>query len=204
MEPPIPMFSMTAEGFPLFIFSSRQVEACREQALAGGGFAVSATEEGNALLVFDDGGKLLEYYEGVHGASVECPPSRFAIFLAGGFLCGLSTGYDLLMPEHARALTLGGIDLLCIFCAPEICHDYPVEAIAIARAVENQIFTALITSSTKSSRVFGPFGKEIFLSENIVGENVYVLHKKMILENKKILPLGQMRRKELYHSLIAL
>lgn len=67
------------------------------------------------VILRDDGGNVLHRYRGTHGKG---PGSEFALFPLGRFLCGLATGSDLMVPEHARCLSLAGTNLLLAFLLP--------------------------------------------------------------------------------------
>ena len=153
--------------------------------------------EGNgAVILRDDGGNVLHRYMGMHGKGAG---SDFALFPLGRFLCGLATGPDLMVPEHARCLALAGADLLLAFLLPGESGKAPFEAVAKTRAAENHIFVILAEYSVLPA-AFGPDGKEVLPSPAADGK------EELRLSGDDLSHGGHepVRRKDLYYSLTAL
>ena len=153
-------------------------------------------EEDSAVVLRDDGGNVLHRYMGMHGKGAG---SDFALFPLGRFLCGLATGPDLMVPEHARCLALAGADLLLAFLLPGESGKAPFEAVARTRAAENHIFVILAEYSAPPA-AFGPDGKEVLPSPAGDGK------EELRLSGDDLSHGGHepVRRKDLYYSLTVL
>lgn len=188
----------------LFAFSSAKTLSCTS--LSRIAFCAARNEMlSSELLVCDDGGNELLRYSGI-SSPAELPGRRFGFstFSVQGSLCGLSGGMDLLIPEHSRALALSGVELLCCFPSVDVYEAFPFDQIARVRAVENQIFTALVPPSGESVVCWGPTGAPLGSSRSDSGELFFVLRPEYIARARKKYPLRSLRKKQLRYALAAL
>ncbi|MEA4880173.1 MAG: hypothetical protein VB045_01705 [Synergistaceae bacterium] len=210
---------------PLIVTFSPSERACPfplspDFSKAGGFFALSLSlpeEEGRkaalsrgchllcggkkSLTVLDDGGAVLLRYGGLHGG--EGPrEGEFPLFYPGGLMCALSLGYDILFPEHARLLALGGAEFLLFIPPPSKDRDLLRDFTRI-RAAENQVFTALVPPEPDLPLFFGP-GGETLTPESSFDGGWISLERRVLQRERKKLPLRSLRRQELYHGLTAL
>lgn len=148
------------------------------------------------VILRDDGGNVLHRYRGTHGKG---PGSEFALFPLGRFLCGLATGSDLMVPEHARCLSLAGTNLLLAFLLPGESGTALFEAVARTRAAENRMFVVLANSSAPPA-AFGPDGRDVLPVPAEGGENELRLSRDFLSREG----CERIRRKDLYYSLTAL
>lgn len=157
------------------------------------------------LLVCNDGGNVVARYRGITSPEdVAVEHGLFATVPVQGSLCGLSGGMDLLVPEHSRALALSGVEFLCCFPSPDVFEAFPFEQIARVRAVENQMFTALVPPSGGTITCWGPTGTPLAPSPNESGELLFVLRRECIVHARKKYPLRSLRKKQLRNVLAAL
>ncbi|MDD3515292.1 hypothetical protein SDC9_59251 [bioreactor metagenome] len=151
----------------------------------------------STVILRDDGGNVLHRYRGMHG---EGAGSEFALFPLGRFLCALATGSDLMVPEHARCLSLAGTDLLLAFLLPgEGEKKAPFEAVARTRAAENGMFVILAGCSAPPT-AFGPDGCDVLPVPGVDGGAEFRLSGDVLSQEG----YDQVRRKDLYYSLTAL
>ncbi len=186
-------------GF-LALLPSLSEEEGREAALTRGCHVICGGETAQ-ITVLDDGGKILLRYGGLHEGG-ESSEEKFPLFFPGGLLCALSFGRDILFPEHARLLVLGGAELLLV--APRR-SDEPdlLESFARVRAAENQIFIALLLPFPEGPLFFGPGGES--LPPDLSPEGGWItLGKKILQKTRKTYPLRSFRRPDLYSGLTAL
>ena len=154
------------------------------------------------ISVFDDTGKELLLYESMHGPGLTAAAHRaFASFSAGDFRCGLSSGWDILFPEHARLHALSGTDILCVFASRETSDRFPLGEICRVRAAENQFYVALAAPDPCGGPFWGPEGPLPLLpAEERTGKRV-LLSRTELRDSRKRLPLLALRRKREYSSL---
>jgi predicted amidohydrolase len=127
----------------------------------------------NTAFVFNRLGECIAEYDKIHGFS---PSGEHEYFVGGSKLCtfeidGIRSGiiicYDIRFGELARSLALTNIDLLFIPAAwphPRLHHW---KTLAMARAIENQMFVAAINGCGKSdslsfcgnSMIIDPWGE---------------------------------------------
>lgn len=187
------------------IGGDRKGEACL--VLSRGGTSVSSSdfpeacaflgpEDDGAVILRDDGGNVLHRYRGMHGKGTG---SGFALFPLGRFLCGLATGPDLMVPEHARCLALAGTNLLLAFLLPGESGQAPFEAVARTRAAENRMFVILADCSARPA-AFGPDGRDVLSVPAGNGGAEFRLSGDLLSQ----VGHEQVRRKDLYYSLTAL
>jgi len=190
----------------LVLFASSSVEALSRSSLSRIAFSVARIEiQSGELLVCDDGGNELLRYCGIHSPDdVSAQHVFFSTFSIQGFLCGLSGGMDLLIPEHTRALALSGVELLCSFPSFDVYEAFPFEQIARVRAVENQIFTVLVPPSGESIVCWGPTGAPLASSRSNSGELFFALQRECIARTRKQYPLRSLRKKQLRNALAVL
>ncbi len=184
---------------PLGTDSSRAAQV----SISGGGFSLCACGDG-AVRGYDDGGSLVSCYYGMHGRG---KGGDFAVFRHGGFLCGLSSGNDLLFPEHSRILALAGADVICMFPSPDVSGEFPLEIFARVRAMENLVYVVLAVPGSFPPLVYGPRGERIETGrcgEQEAGEKETVLSRANLLNVRKVVPLFNLRKKERYHSITVL
>jgi len=184
---------------PLGTDSSRAVQA----SISGGGFSLWSCGDG-AVGVCDDGGSLVSCYLGMHGRG---KGGDFAVFRHGGFLCGLSSGNDLLFPEHSRVLALAGADLICLFPSAEVAEKFPLEVFARVRAMENLVYVVLAMPGSFPPLIYGPRGERIETcrcGKREAGGKEAVLSRTDLLKARKVVPLFNLRKKERYHSITVL
>jgi predicted amidohydrolase len=172
-----------------------------ESSASGGGYSLLASGNG-AVSVYDDGGSLVNCYFGMHGREKE---GDFTVFRHGGFLCGLSSGNDLLFPEHSRILALAGADLICIFPPADVPGEFPLEIFARVRAMENLVYVVLVVPGSFPPLVYGPRGERIGTCRcGESREKEAVLSRANLLKARKMIPLFDLRKKERYHSITVL
>lgn len=132
----------------------------------------------NTAYVFDRRGETVAAYDKTHlfthageheyfraGAGI----SRFAL---DGKPCGLAVCYDIRFPELIRRIALEGAELLFVVAQWPERRAAHLEALARARAIENQIFLALCNSVGAAgetrccgrSAVIGPWGEYLALA----------------------------------------
>ena len=129
-----------------------------------------------------------------------------ARFTLDGVSCALITCYDLRFPELARTLALPGLDVLFVVSQWPKQRISHLEALARARAIENQTFVAVCNAcgdayGTKfggRSMVIDPLGNIL----RQAGTHENILHAKMPLDVlakvRQAIPVFQDRRPELY------
>lgn len=166
----------------------------------------------NTALIFDRDGNCIASYDKTHlftpiGEDLFFTPGdHLCRFSLDGSTCGVIICYDLRFPELTRSLALEGLDVLFVVSqwpAERISH---LRSLAVARAIENQIFTVCCNScGTAGTTVYGgnslivdPWGK--VLAE--AGQKKQILHadadlsvRKDILESIHVF---RDRRPELY------
>lgn len=135
-----------------------------------------AVEEGgayyNTCYIYDRKGQLVSQYRKTHLFS---PSGEGNCFRAGdtlcrfqldGIPCGVIICYDLRFPELTRSMALEGLDLLFVPAQWPDVRVGQMEALARARAIENQMFLALCNSPGTAgdtrygghSTIFDPLG----------------------------------------------
>ncbi len=179
------------------------ISRAAQASISGGGFSLWACGDG-AVRVCDDGGSLVSCYSGMHGRG---KVGDFAVFRHGGFLCGLSSGNDLLFPEHSRILALAGADVICMFPSPDVSGEFPLEIFARVRAMENLVYVVLALPGFFPPLVYGPRGERIETfgcGSREPGEKEAVLSRVNLLKTRKAVPLFNLRKKERYHSITVL
>ncbi|NLB83461.1 MAG: hypothetical protein GX791_04360 [Synergistaceae bacterium] len=197
-SPRSPDFSKA--GGVLALFPSLSEDEGKKSALSEG-YHVLCSSEGNSLTVINDSGMVLLRYSGLHEGEASSEED-FPIFFPGGLLCALSFKNDIFLPEHARLLALGGAEFI-IFIPPPSKDQSLLEDFARVRAVENQIFTALMRSFPDQPLFYGPGGESLPPQDSLDGGWIS-LEKRVLLRATKNLSLRDLRRQEFYHGLTAL
>ena len=113
--------------------------------------SVSCLREGkryNTACIFDRQGNRIATYDKTHlfSPSGECDHyekgNSLCRFTLDGAKCGILICYDLRFPELARTLCLPGLDVLFVVCQWPKARVTHMQQLAIARAIENQLFVA--------------------------------------------------------------
>lgn len=176
-------------------------EEARDLAISLGISVVTLADQDGTIAVFDEAGSPVTFYRGIHGPEGD---SRDAFFLhkEGCFLWGLSTGWDLLVPEHARSLALAGMEALLVLPDQRVSRTFPTELMARARAVENQIYVALFVPG-EESLLADPTGVSLPLAEE-QGLFEGTLRRSTLLSVRKKFALRSLRKRERYQGITIL
>ncbi len=143
--------------------------------VAGSVANVKNGEMYNTSYVFDREGNCIAEYDKTHLFSPMKEDKHFAKgnhickFTLDGKSCGVIICYDIRFPEIIRSMTVTGLDCLFVVTqwpAVRIAH---LNALAKARAIENQMFVCCCNSCGKAgrntysgcSRMFDPWGEEL-------------------------------------------
>lgn len=193
------------DGGLLLFFSSCSEEQLRSAAVSRTAFcAAPSIENPEEVIVCDDGGNAVVRYRSAHSpGKTEKASSAFSVFRVCDFLCGLSAGWDLLLPEHSRLLVLSGIDLLCIFPPAALFDSFPLHEFARVRAAENQVFVSLFDPCRGDCFCWGPAGTAVPFQMDGT-EKFFRLHRSEIFLERKRTPLLSLRKKQLYHAVTIL
>ena len=172
----------------------------------------------NAVAVVDESGQLVGKYRKTHlfTTAPVCEQDHLtagetcSLVKLGTFTVGIMICYDLRFPELARALALGGAELIVIPAAWPANRASHFKLLSACRAIENQLYVAACNrTGTDQSLVFGgcsqlvdPYG--IVLAEDstggagmLVGE---IDHERIARTRKKI-QVFRDRRPDLYTRL---
>ena len=169
----------------------------------------------NTALVFGRDGSVVAEYDKTHLFS---PAGENEAYTAGdalcrftldGVRCGLMICYDLRFPELARSLAMPGLDVLLIPAEWPKSRVSQMQALAKARAIENQLFVALCNGcgsafgsiSGGHSTIYGPLGETLAQAggrETIISADVDIGGLAQIREAT---PVWRDRRPELYGAL---
>jgi predicted amidohydrolase len=166
----------------------------------------------NTAYGFNRSGELVCSYDKMHLFSplgedkVYQKGDTLARFTLDGASCALITCYDLRFPELARTLALPGLDVLFVVSQWPKQRISHLEALARARAIENQAFVAVCnacgtaygTTFGGRSMVIDPLGKVI----RQAGTHERILYAEVQLEKlasiRKAIPVFSDRRPEIY------
>lgn len=178
-------------------------EEARDLASSLGISVVSLANQDGTIAVFDEAGSPVTFYRGIHGPEGGAD-SRDAFFLhkEGCFLWGLSTGWDLLVPEHARSLALAGMEVLLVLPDQRVARIFPMELMSRARAAENQIYVALFAPG-EEPLLADPTGASLPLGEE-QGLFEATLRRNTLLSVRKKFALRSLRKRERYQGITIL
>ncbi|HEX3313821.1 MAG TPA: nitrilase-related carbon-nitrogen hydrolase, partial [Gemmataceae bacterium] len=128
----------------------------------------------NTVAVLGPDGELIAKYRKTHLITAEpvCeqntirPGDALVLCDIAGFRAGFLTCYDIRFPELARKLALGGAEILFIPAAFPVARIMHWNALAVGRAIENQVYVAAVNrvgtderlTFGGSSRLLDPFG----------------------------------------------
>lgn len=144
--------------------------------IVGGSVAnVKNGEMYNTCYVFDRGGNCIAEYDKTHLFSPMKEDKHFAKgdhickFELDGKSCGVIICYDIRFPELIRSMTVTGLDCLFVVTQWPSVRIAHLNALAKARAIENQMFVCCCNSCGKAgrnnysgcSRMFDPQGVEL-------------------------------------------
>lgn len=169
-------------------------EKAAELAIAEGASVLALVDEKREhVVLFDDAGNEVALYCGM--TSGRAWSDAFLLGEEGPWTWGVSTGRDLLFPEHARALAAAGMDVLCVLPGRgEEGLTLPLEVLARTRALENQIYVVLLAPEGEGSLFVGPGGIGIPLVE-AQGLPTAMVEKSVVASARKALPLLDFARK---------
>ena len=130
--------------------------------------------------------------------------SRTCRFTLEGIPCGLIICYDIRFPELIRTLTVQGVDLLFVVSQWPSKRTMHLDALARARAIENQTFLALCNSAASDtacaghSAIIDPWGE--YLAQAGEGEETITadLDFSVIQGIRSSINVFRDRRPELY------
>ena len=116
----------------------------------------------NTAYVFDRAGRCTAQYDKTHLFTPMHEDAYFekgdhlCTFMLDGVRCGLIICYDIRFPELTRSLALRGMDLMFVVSQWPDVRMAHLHALAKARAIENQMFTAVCNScGTAGQTVYG-------------------------------------------------
>lgn len=112
----------------------------------------------NTALVFDRTGACVASYDKTHlfthgGEHLYCTPGdHLCRFTLDGVDCGIVICYDIRFPELARSMALEGMDILFVPAQWPKSRIELLTALAVARAVENQMYVVSCNSGAPSEK----------------------------------------------------
>ena len=166
----------------------------------------------NTAFVFDREGKCVAEYDKTHLFSpmgedaVFAPGDRLCRFALDGVRCGIIICYDLRFPELTRSLAVQGLDVLFVVSQwPDVRISH-LQSLAVARAIENQIFLVCCNSCGKagdaqyggSSAMIDPWGRTIAQAGNTKKVLTEELDMNILEDIGKSICVFRDRRPELY------
>ncbi|WP_067725908.1 carbon-nitrogen family hydrolase [Oceanobacillus damuensis] len=168
----------------------------------------------NSSFVFNSKGELIYEYNKIHLVPMLGEPlyltggtKRVETFELDGVKMGLIICYDLRFPELARALALGGAQVLFVVAEWPTARRYHWKILQIARAIENQMY--VISSNNigsldgveyaGKSMMIDPWGEVLYQgSENNEETLTGVLNVERVSEVRKEVPIFESRVPNLY------
>jgi hypothetical protein len=182
-----------AEGWRLLLCALSLKDAAEFALSERASVLALVDEEREHVALFDDAGN-----ETPHSCGLPFdggPSDAFLLGEEGPWTWGLSTGRDILFPEHARALAAAGMDVLCVLPGRvEERSALPLDVLARARALENQIYVVLLSPEGEESLFVGPGGLPIPLVEER-GFPTAMVERSAVASARKALPLLDFARK---------
>ncbi len=175
----------------------------------------------NTTVVIDSAGELVAAYRKIHlfdalgqrESDTVAPGSELVVAELGGLKVGILTCYDVRFPELARALTLGGADLIAIpsaWAAGLFKEEHWVTLVR-ARAIENTIWVAAAgqvpdqeepptraPTGVGRSLLVDPMGTAKLDLGSRPGVGVGFVDTKLTAEVRSVLPVLEHRRPELF------
>jgi predicted amidohydrolase len=152
-------------GWSSFVRDLTRIAADLQIAIVAGGYEPSGTDRPfNTLLAVDATGRIVDTYRKMHlydafkhKESDRITPGvrDLSVVEIGGLRFGMMTCYDLRFPEVARALAVGGADVLLVPAA-WFAGDHKVDhwqTLLKARAVENTVW--VVAADTRSDTTIG-------------------------------------------------
>ena len=115
----------------------------------------------NAAAVIDKDGTLVDKYRKAHLISMApvhedrhlAPGDALTLTKLGGFKIGVMICYDIRFPEMARALVLGGAEVLVVVAAWPTVRAEAWRVLTAARAMENQVYVAAANRVGKDGQI---------------------------------------------------
>ena len=166
----------------------------------------------NTALVFNRMGECVAEYDKTHLFSPMAEDKyytggdKLCRFELDGVMCGVIICYDLRFPELTRKLALDGIDILFVVSQWPDVRIFHLHTLAIARAIENEIFVACCNSCGKanktvyggSSLIIDPSGKTLALA----GDKEEIIYAdcdlSVLSQIRESIPVFSDRHPELY------
>lgn len=167
----------------------------------------------NTAYVFDRNGKVVTSYDKTHLFS---PMGEDDYFMKGDkpcsftldeVKCGLIICYDIRFPELTRTIALNGLDILFVVSEWPDKRIPHLNALAAARAIENQAYVCVCNSIGKtedtqyggSSAIYGPLGEELVHAGCEKEEIISSLCDTTVIKNiRSSINVFRDRRPELY------
>ena len=126
----------------------------------------------NTAFVFDRQGECVYTYDKIHLFTPSGEHEyfefgdRYATFQLDGVTCGLIICYDIRFPELTRSIAVQGVDVMFVVSQWPVARTAHLDALALARSIENQMFLARANSCGTagdvtcggSSALFDPWG----------------------------------------------
>lgn len=173
----------------------------------------------NSVALIDETGTIIGKYRKAHLFSAApvyehrhlARGESLTLVRLGGFMIGVMVCYDIRFPEMARALTLGGAEVLVAPAAFPLIRLEHWKTLTASRAIENQVYFVAANRTGSdgpltfcgASRLLDPYGTAVACASEaqqtlLVGE----LSRERLEQTRSSMAVLEDRREDLYGSLL--